>query len=63
MANVTEVHEALNFVPQRDARGGAGGAESEDDSHWGNFGGWGVDHALGWRRRGGGARQGGWLAE
>jgi hypothetical protein len=45
MANVTEIHEALNFVPRREAggRGGRGGFDDgdgdENDSHWGSFGG------------------------
>lgn len=36
LANVTEVHEALNFVPRRESAGG--GAGDDEDSHWGSFG-------------------------
>jgi hypothetical protein len=37
MANVTEIHEALDFAPRREGDGRDGG---EDDGHWGSFGGW-----------------------
>lgn len=35
MANVTEIHDALNFTPRRQSAGGSG---DDDEGHWGGFG-------------------------